>query len=85
MSVNPSAPGGSEERIAKIGGGRWIRYALADRIATKLEELLLLPRTHRMPNLLIVRKTNNGNAGQPMSSVSTRRRRAMAKWLRASR
>lgn len=44
-----------EERIAKIRGGRWIRYPLADRIAAKLEELLLLPKTYRMPNLLIVR------------------------------
>jgi hypothetical protein len=49
-----------DERIAKIQGSRWIRYPLADRIASKLEELLLLPRTHRMPNLLIVGETNNG-------------------------
>src|SRR5450755_1190359 len=49
-----------EERIARIRGGRWIRYPLADRIAAKLEELLLLPKTHRMPNLLIVGETNNG-------------------------
>src|SRR5450755_234636 len=49
-----------DERIAKIRGGRWIRYPLADRIAAKLEELLLLPKTHRMPNLLIVGETNNG-------------------------
>jgi hypothetical protein len=49
-----------EERIAKIRGGRWIRYPLADRIAAKLEELLLLPKAHRMPNLLIVGETNNG-------------------------
>jgi hypothetical protein len=38
----------------------WIRYPLANRIAAKLEELLLLPKTHRMPNLLIVGETNNG-------------------------
>ncbi len=49
-----------DERIAKIQGSRWIRYPLADRITSKLEELLLLPRTHRMPNLLIVGETNNG-------------------------
>jgi hypothetical protein len=49
-----------EERIAKIRGGRWIRYPLADRIGAKLEELLLQPKTHRMPNLLIVGETNNG-------------------------
>src|SRR2546423_13841245 len=49
-----------EERIAKIHGGRWIRYARAEQIAEKLDELLLLPKTHRMPNLLIVGETNNG-------------------------
>jgi hypothetical protein len=49
-----------DERIAKIQGSRWIRYPLAERIASKLEQLLLLPRTHRMPNLLIVGETNNG-------------------------
>jgi hypothetical protein len=49
-----------DERIAKIQGSRWIRYPLAERIASKLEELLLLPRMHRMLNLLIVGETNNG-------------------------
>ena len=49
-----------EERIAKIRGSRWIRYARAEQIAAKLDELLRLPKTHRMPNLLIVGETNNG-------------------------
>lgn len=49
-----------EERIAKIRGGRWIRYARAEQIAAKLDELLRLPKTHRMPNLLVVGETNNG-------------------------
>lgn len=49
-----------DERIAKIRGGRWIRYARAEKIARKLDELLLLPKSHRMPNLLIVGETNNG-------------------------
>jgi len=47
-----------DERIAKIQGSRWIRDPLAERIASKLEELLLLPRTHRMPNLFFVGETN---------------------------
>jgi hypothetical protein len=48
------------ERIAKIRGTRWMRYARAEQIGAKLDELLGLPRTHRMPNLLIVGQTNNG-------------------------
>ena len=49
-----------EERVAKICEGRWIRYARAEAICEKLDELLTLPKTHRMPNLLIVGETNNG-------------------------
>ena len=47
-----------DERMAKIRGTRWIRYA--EQIGAKLDELLRLPKTHRMPNLLIVAETNNG-------------------------
>jgi hypothetical protein len=43
-----------EERIAKIRGGRWIRYARAEEITRQLEQLLVHVKTHRMPNLLIV-------------------------------
>jgi hypothetical protein len=49
-----------DERMAKIRGTRWIRYARAEQIGAKLDELLRLPKTHRMPNLLIVAETNNG-------------------------
>lgn len=49
-----------DERIAKIRGGRWIRYARAEQITQQLGELLRHPKTHRMPNLLIVGETNNG-------------------------
>jgi hypothetical protein len=49
-----------DERIAKIRGGRWIRYARAEEITARLDHLLQLPTTHRMPNLLIVGETNNG-------------------------
>jgi hypothetical protein len=49
-----------DERIAKIRGSRWIRYARAEQIAANLDKLLRLPKMHRMPNLLIVGETNNG-------------------------
>lgn len=49
-----------EERIAKIRDECWIRYPRAEHILKRLEELLVLPQTHRMPNLLIVGDTNNG-------------------------
>jgi hypothetical protein len=48
------------ERIAKIRSNRWIRYPRAEQVIKQLEELLLLPKTHRMPNLLVVGQTNNG-------------------------
>ena len=49
-----------EERIRKIQGPRWIGYTRTREILDNLEELLNYPKTHRMPNLLIVGVTNNG-------------------------
>jgi Cdc6-like AAA superfamily ATPase len=49
-----------DERIAKIRGGRWIRYARAEYINGRLDDLLQRPKSHRMPNLLIVGDTDNG-------------------------
>lgn len=49
-----------EERIDKIRSPRWIGYPQAKQIITKLEDLLIYPQSHRMPNLLIVGDTNNG-------------------------
>ncbi len=48
------------ERIETIESGRWIRYSRAEQILKRLEELLRAPRSHRMPNLLLVGETNNG-------------------------
>ena len=50
----------NEERILKIRNPRWIGYTRARSILDKLDELLVHPKTHRMPNLLIVGSTNNG-------------------------
>jgi type II secretory pathway predicted ATPase ExeA len=57
------------ERIAKIRGNRWIRYSRAEQITKQLEELLLLPKTHRMPNLLVAGQTNNGKTALVMRFV----------------
>ena len=48
------------DRILKIRSERWIGYPKAKQILAKLEDLLIYPRTNRMPNLLIVGDTNNG-------------------------
>lgn len=48
------------ERISRVRRARWIGYTKAQRILDKLNELLTHPKTHRMPNLLIVGDTNNG-------------------------
>ncbi len=50
----------NEERIERILGERWIGYTRAIKITKRLEDLLKYPKTHRMPNLLIVGRTNNG-------------------------
>lgn len=48
------------ERIAYIRSPRWIGYPRAQGIIDHLEKLLTYPKSHRMPNLLIVGDTNNG-------------------------
>ena len=49
-----------DERLARIRAPRWIGYPQANSILTKLDEALTYPKTHRMPNFLIVGDTNNG-------------------------
>lgn len=49
-----------KERIERIRAPRWIGYPQAKTTLAKLEELLLYPKSHRMPNLLVVGDTNNG-------------------------
>ncbi len=48
------------ERILKIRSPRWIGYTRAKQILGKLNDLFTYPKTHRMPNLLLVGDTNNG-------------------------
>jgi len=49
-----------EERIRYIKGSRWVSYDAAQKILVRLEDLLQYPKSHRMPNLLIVGETNSG-------------------------
>ena len=48
------------DRIAYIRSPRWIGYPLAQKVLDRLEDLLTHPKSHRMPNLLVVGDTNNG-------------------------
>lgn len=48
------------ERIAFIRSPLWIGYPQAQQILDQLENLLTHPKSHRMPNLLLVGDTNNG-------------------------
>lgn len=48
------------ERIIYIRSPRWIGYPRAQQILDQLESLLTHPKSHRMPNLLIIGDTNNG-------------------------
>ena len=48
------------ERIAHLRRPRWIGYTRAKQLLHKLDDLLTHPKTHRMPNLLIVGNTNAG-------------------------
>jgi len=48
------------ERIKKVEDSKWIGYPRAKKILDKLEDLLIHPKTLRMPNLLLVGDTNNG-------------------------
>jgi DNA polymerase III delta prime subunit len=51
---------GVSERIDRVRGTRWIGYTRAKQVLAKLKELLIHPKQHRMPNLLLVGDTNNG-------------------------
>ncbi|MEW8458374.1 MAG: TniB family NTP-binding protein [Candidatus Thiodiazotropha sp.] len=51
-----------EKRIEYIRSPRWIGYPRAQTILDRLETLLTHPKSHRMPNLLIVGDTNNGKS-----------------------
>ena len=49
-----------DERIVRILSPKWIGYSAAQTVLNKLSDLLVHPKTHRMPNMLIIGETNNG-------------------------
>ncbi|MCG9065634.1 TniB family NTP-binding protein [Laribacter hongkongensis] len=49
-----------EDRIAHINAPLFITYPRAAEILAEMEDLLVHPRTNRMPNLLLVGRSNNG-------------------------
>jgi Bacterial TniB protein len=48
------------ERINRILSYKWIGYTRAREIHQTMEYLLIHPKIHRMPNMLLVAATNNG-------------------------
>lgn len=51
------------ERIDQLRIPRWLGYPRAKEIDTKLEWLFSHPRVTRMPNMLLIGRTNNGKTG----------------------
>lgn len=49
-----------KERIASTRKFKWIGYTEATKIMKKLDVLMNYPRSHRMPNMLLVGDSNNG-------------------------
>ena len=50
----------NESRIRNLHESTWIGYGRAIEIRNTLEQLLVHPTKHRMPNLAIIGETNNG-------------------------
>lgn len=50
------------ERIAFCQTDRWIEYTRASQILNQLDQMLIYPRSLRMPNLLIVGRSGNGKS-----------------------
>lgn len=49
-----------DARIQWLKQPRWIGYPRAHEVMGKLEDMVLHPRTERMPNMLLIGNTNNG-------------------------
>jgi hypothetical protein len=49
-----------EERIEYVNRDKWIGYPRAQKIIDQLEDLMVYPKSDRMPNLLIIGDSNNG-------------------------
>ena len=54
LKLNP------EQRIAHISQPRWIGYPLAHKLLQKFDDIYRHPRVSRMPNIMLIGRTNNG-------------------------
>lgn len=50
----------NEDRISATKKIKWIGYSHAQTVLERLNDLLVYPQTHRMPNMLLVGDSNNG-------------------------
>jgi hypothetical protein len=60
--VRPVLAATDDERIEYAKRDKWIPYPRAIKILGLMSDLLTRPRSHRMPNLLIVGESNNGKS-----------------------
>lgn len=51
-----------EERVQRLKRPVWIGYGRSVEIRDRLDELLAYPKSHRMPNLAIIARSNNGKS-----------------------
>lgn len=51
-----------DERIEYCRADRWVSYATAHSILKRLDDLYTYPKTIRMPNVLLVGRSNNGKS-----------------------
>jgi hypothetical protein len=61
-SVQAKARLPADERIRHVRADRWIGYPRALAALDRLETLFAWPSRQRMPNLLLIRPTNNGKS-----------------------
>lgn len=55
-----SAP--KEERIEYVNTDKWIGYPRAKEVMERLSDLMVYPKTERMPSILIIGDSNNGKS-----------------------
>jgi Bacterial TniB protein len=52
----------ADERVRYVKSDRWIGYTRANDILKKMDDLVTHPRVDRMPNMLLIGRSNNGKS-----------------------
>lgn len=55
-----NGPDAKEKKIRFVEETSWIGHSAVEQIWNKMEEILAHPRTHRMPDLIVVARSNSG-------------------------